>query len=189
MFLLLFFVTNIASQSLMIYDNTEQASVDTSVNTEPCLIETTKHFSLRNGIFTSGKLSLQSTRLVKNIMEHLTFLIAVEKPIYFLSTQQKWVVILSFKEIFKYSPLASDLIWATNACHPFLLIQKNGSMICKNSSDVRYTLEACAEMVKKLTKSSVHPPASESMTTLRDDIIYHMVEQQDGEYTISKQSR
>ena len=62
-------------------------------------------------------------------------------------------------------------------------------MIFKNNSDVRYTLEACAEMVKKLTKSSVHPPASESMTTLRDDIIYHMVEQQDGEYTISKQSR
>ena len=53
-------------------------------------------------------------------------------------------------------------------------------MIFKNNSDVRYTLEACAEMVKKLTKSSVAPPASESMITLRDDIIYHMVEQQDG---------
>ena len=65
MFLLLFLVTNIASQPLMLYDNTEQAAVDTIVNTEPCLIETTEHFSLRNAIFTSGKLSLQSTRLVK----------------------------------------------------------------------------------------------------------------------------
>ena len=180
MFLLLFFVTNIASQSLMLYDNTEQASVDTSVNTEPCLIKTTEHFPLRKGIFTSGKLSLQSTRLVKNIMEHLTFLIAVEKPIYFSSTQQKWVVILSFKEIFKYSPLDTDLIWATNACHPFLIIQKTGSIICKHNAEVRYTKEACAEMVKRLTKSSIAPPASESMVTLKDDIIYHMVEQQDG---------
>ena len=104
MFLLLFLVTNIASQQLTLYDNTDQAAVDTIVTNEPCLVETTEHFSLRNGIITSGKLSLQSTRLVKNIMEHLTFLIAVEKPIYFSYVKKRWVVILSFKEIFKYSP-------------------------------------------------------------------------------------
>ena len=72
------------------------------------------------------------------------------------------------------------MIWATNACHPFLIIQKTGSIICKHNSEVRYTKEACAEMVKRLTKSSIAPPASESMVTLKDDIIYHMVEQQDG---------
>ena len=117
-FLLLFVVTNIASQQLTLYDNTDQAAVDTIVNNEPCLVETTEHFPLRNGIITPGKLSLQSTCLVKNIMEHLKFLIAVEKPIYFSSVKKRWVVILSFKEIFKYSPLDTDLIWATNYMSP-----------------------------------------------------------------------
>ena len=100
-FLLLFVVTNISSQQLTLYDNSDEAAVDTIVTNEPCLIETTEHFSLKDGIIIPGKLSLQSTRLVRNIMEHLQFLIAVEKPIYFSSVRKRWVVILSFKEIFK----------------------------------------------------------------------------------------
>ena len=64
-FLLLFVVTNISSQQLTLYDNSDQAAVVTIVTNEPCLIETTEHFSLKDGIIIPGKLSLQSTRLVK----------------------------------------------------------------------------------------------------------------------------
>ena len=45
---------------------------------------------------------------------------------------------------------------------------------------MRYTKEACAKLVKRLIKSSIAPPVSESMVALKDDIIYHMVEQPDG---------
>ena len=58
-------------------------------------------------------------------------------------------------------------------------------MICKHNSEVRYTLEACAEMIKGLAKSPVIPPTSASLTPLRDDIIYHTVEQAEGTIVFS----
>ena len=77
MYFILFFLTNIVSPTLLLYDNTQQTSSETTINEDPCL----EHFSIINGNFDSGKLTLQSSHLIKEIMSHLTFLIEIEKPI------------------------------------------------------------------------------------------------------------
>ena len=71
-FLLIFFVTNVSSQQLTLYDNSVQALMANSPisNAEPCIIQKTEHFSLKDDVVIPGKLSLQSTRLIKNIMDH-----------------------------------------------------------------------------------------------------------------------
>ena len=122
-FLLIFFVTNVSSQQLTLYDNSVQALMANSPisNAEPCIIQKTEHFSLKDDVVIPGKLSLQSTRLIKNIMDHLKFLLDVEKPIFYYDTGKKWAIIRPLKKVFKYTPLDSDLFHVTNACHPFLL--------------------------------------------------------------------
>ena len=119
-FLLIFFVTNVSSQQLTMYDNSVQALMANSPisNAEPCIIQKTEHFSLKDDVVIPGKLSLQSTRLIKNIMDHLKFLLDVEKPIFYYATGKKWAIIRPLKEVFKYTPLDTDLIHVTNACHP-----------------------------------------------------------------------
>ena len=87
MYFILFFLTNIVSPTLLLYDNSKQASGETTFNTDPCLVQTTEHFSVKDGTFNSGKVTLQSTRLIKEIMTHLTFLIEVERPIYYSTNQ------------------------------------------------------------------------------------------------------
>ena len=101
MYFILFFLTNIVSPTLLLYDNSQQTSSETTLNTDPCLVQTTEHFSIKDGNFNSGKLTLQSSRLIKEIMSHLTFLMEIEKPSYYSPNQQKWVTYLSFKDTFK----------------------------------------------------------------------------------------
>jgi hypothetical protein len=173
------------TQTLLLYDNTVQSTVNNSISKEPCLVDTTEHFSLRDGIFTSGQLSLHSTRLIRNTMDHLNFLISIDDPIYHSTVQKKWTVILPFKKVFEYTPLTSTRINATNACHPFLVLQKNGSIICKHNSEVRYTLKSCSAIVRKLTTNEDPPPVVQSRTNLQDGVVYHMVEQADGSFQFS----
>ena len=89
MYFYLFFLTNIISATLLLYDNTQQASSEATINKDPCLVQTTEHFSLKNGHFDSGKLTLQSSHLIKEVMSHLTFLMETEKPIYYSPNLQK----------------------------------------------------------------------------------------------------
>ena len=180
MYFILFFLTNIVSPTLLLYDNTQQTSSETTINKDPCLVQTTEHFSIKNGNFNSGKLTLQSSRLIKEIMSHLTFLMEIEKPIYYSPNQQKWVIYLSFKDTFKYTPLTVDLLWGMSACHPFLIIKKSGSVICKNNTNVRFTMAACAAMIQMLAKMPRVPPTSATLDPLLDDVIYHITEQTGG---------
>ena len=178
LFLLIFIITNVTAQ----YDNTVQSSLAYSqlLITEPCIIQHTEHFSLKDNVVIPGKLSLQSTRLIQHIMDHFKFLLNVEEHIMWSPGRKRWFVILPLKKVFEYTPLSTDLINSMNSCHPFLLLQKNNSLICKNNAEIRYTKQECIKMIEKLMRSSTHPPVASSMTNLQDDIIYTMIEQTDG---------
>ena len=110
MYFYFFLLTNPISAALLLYDNTEQASSETIINKDPCIIQTTEHFSLKTGHFDSGKLILQSSHLIEEVMLHLTFLMDTQKHIYYSPNLQKWVIYLSFMNTYRYTPLTSDLL-------------------------------------------------------------------------------
>ena len=90
----------------MLYDNTAQTSTEAPPGlTDPCLVQTTEHFSIKDGNFVDGKLTLQSSRLIKEIVTHLIYLIDIERPIYYSDAQKQWITYISFKNSFDYTPL------------------------------------------------------------------------------------
>ena len=74
----------------MLYDNTAQTSTEAPLGrTDPCIVQTTEHFSIKDGNFVDRKLTLQSSRLIKEIVTHLIYLIDIERPIYYSDAQKQ----------------------------------------------------------------------------------------------------
>ena len=90
--IIIFILPHLVS-ALVLYDNSEQMSPkDPPPNQlEPCISQTTEHFTKKNGDFDDGQLSLHSSRLIKEIVSHLLYLMPVERPIYYSDSQEQFI--------------------------------------------------------------------------------------------------
>ena len=62
------------------------------------------------------------------------------------------------------------------SCHPFLIIKKLGSAVCKNNTHIQFNLADCAVMLRILMEARI-PLTAQSLEPLADGIIYHATEQ------------
>ena len=165
---------------IVLYDNTEQMSPkDPPPNQlEPCISQTTEHFTKKNADFDEGQLSLHSSRLIKEIVTHLLYLMPIERPIYYSDSQQQFITYVSFQNSFQYSPMAIPAHYL-RACHHFLFIKKQGSSLCKNSTHIKFNLEDCAAMLQDLVEARI-PHTAKTLEPLAEGIVFHTTEQLGG---------
>ena len=170
LFLLIFILTNSVYSQL--YENTAEARIPPSTisTVQPCLIENTEHFVKKSNVQIPGKISLSSSKIIQTIVDHYLFLISLDKDILWSKTSKKWYIKLSFQKIHEYTQLEfDDLSSARDACHPFLIIKKNASMVCQYDGAIRFTKDECARIIKRLVRNP--PFVRTSMNDMQDDIV------------------
>ena len=182
LFLLIFlcFTNNVYSQS-QLYDNTmESTKLSSTISTvEPCQVEKTEHFTQKANVLIPGKLSLSSSRLIQNIVDHFLFLIEIEQNILWSNSARRWYVKLPIQKVYEYTQLQfDDLSVARDACHSFLLIKKNESMVCRLDGEIIFTKSECSNIIERMVRNP--PLVTSSMVTIQDDIVYTFLENPNG---------
>ena len=158
MLFLLIFTSIINIVFSQLYENTLKAKITQStistVHLQPCLIENTEHFVRKSDAQIPGKIILSSSRVIETVVSHYLFLLDIDQDILWSKTSKKWYIKLSFQDVHKYTQLAfDDLSSARDACHPFLIIRKNASMICQHDGTIRFTKDEFARIVKTLVRN------------------------------------
>ena len=151
LFLLIFTCLNNVYSEL--YENTAEAKIPPSTisTVQPCLIENTEHFVKKSNIQIPGKISLSSSKIIQTIVDHYLFLIEINQNILWSKTSTRWYVKLSFQKVYEYTQLEfDDLSSGRDACHAFLIIKKNASMVCQYDGAIRFTKDECARIIKRL---------------------------------------
>ena len=180
LFLLIFLCStnNVFSQ---LYVNTaESTKLASTISTvQPCQIEETEHFIKKSNVKIPGKLSLSSSRLIQNIVDHYLFLIEIDQNILWSNSARRWYVKLPIQRVYEYTQLEfDDLSAARDACHSFLLIKKNESMVCRFDGEIRFTIAECSKIIARLVRNP--PLVASSMVTIQDDIVYTFLESPNG---------
>ena len=105
---------------LLTFDNT--AMIDPKPDQlQPCQIVGTEHFSQTTGDYSEGRLAVQSSQILQEIVTHLLFIIPVEKNIYFNDSQQQFITFISFQMTFAYTTMSIPADYL-RACHPVLFL-------------------------------------------------------------------
>ena len=108
LFLLIFILTNSVYSQL--YENTVEAQQPSSTisTVQPCQIEETEHFIKKSNVNIPGKLSLSSSKLIQNIVDHYLFLIEIDQNILWSKTSKRWYVKLPIQKVYEYTQLEFD---------------------------------------------------------------------------------
>ena len=110
MLFLLIFICSTNNVYSQLYVNTAESQKPSSTisTVQPCQIEETEHFIKKSNVKIPGKLSLSSSKLIQNIVDHYLFLIEIDQNILWSKTSKRWYVKLPIQKVYEYTQLEFD---------------------------------------------------------------------------------